>query len=187
MRVQQVLFTPQECQYILNLGIGEPYTTRIYPEVFENNLSTTHNRTAKGLERFELRRKTTNTDLDKLIPDLNCSGRKFLENKLSNWVKSITQECNLLSYVKGDFLYKHIDSGEAGSELAKRQYTMIIQLSDPTEYEGGTFVIGDYNLPKTQGLCCLFNGGTQEHQVEPITDGTRLSMITWFEQEDLLI
>ena len=187
MRQQQVLFTPQECQYILNLGIGEPYTTKIYPEVFEKNLTTTHSRTAEDLPRFELRRKTTNTDLDQQIPDLNCSGRKFLESKLSQWVKGITQECNLLSYLKGDFLYKHIDSGLEGSELAKRQYTMIIQLSDPADYEGGTFVIGDYHLPKTQGLCCLFDGGTTVHEVEPITDGVRLSMITWFEKEDLVL
>jgi len=155
--------------------------------VFEKNLSTTHNRSAKDLPRFELRRRTTDTDLDKTITELDITGKQFLEQKLSNWITSITQECNLLSYVKGDFLYKHIDAGVEGSGLAKRQYTMIIQLSDPADYEGGTFVIGDYHLPKTQGLCCLFDGGTQVHEVLPITSGTRLSMITWFEKDDLIL
>jgi predicted 2-oxoglutarate/Fe(II)-dependent dioxygenase YbiX len=187
MRQQQVLFTPLECQHILQLAVGEPYATKIYPEVFEKNLSTTHKRSAKGLPRFELRRRTTDTDLDKTITELDITGKQFLEQKLSNWVTGITQECNLLSYSKGDFLYKHIDSGVEGSELAKRQYTMIIQLSDPADYEGGTFVIGDYHLPKTQGLCCLFDGGTQVHEVLPIAGGTRLSMITWFEKEDLIL
>ena len=106
MRVQQVLFTPQECQYILNLGIGEPYTTRIYPEVFENNLSTIHDRTAMGLERFELRRKTTNTDLDKHIPDLNCSGRKFLENKLGKAEKHLGQTTKNIFFSDPYFLFK---------------------------------------------------------------------------------
>jgi predicted 2-oxoglutarate/Fe(II)-dependent dioxygenase YbiX len=187
MRQQQVLFTPLECQHILQLAVGQPYATKIYPEVFEKNLSTTHNRSAKDLPRFELRRRTTDTDLDKTITELDITGKQFLEQKLSNWITSITQECNLLSYVKGDFLYKHIDAGVEGSGLAKRQYTMIIQLSDPADYEGGTFVIGDYHLPKTQGLCCLFDGGTQVHEVLPITSGTRLSMITWFEKDDLIL
>ncbi len=187
MRQQQVLFTPLECQHILQLAVGEPYATKIYPEVFEKNLSTAHNRSAKDLPRFELRRRTTDTDISKTITELGISGKQFLEQKKSNWIKGITQECNLLSYVKGDFLYRHIDSGVEGSGLAKRQYTMIIQLSDPADYEGGTFVIGDYHLPKTQGLCCLFDGGTQVHEVLPITSGTRRSMITWFKKEDLIL
>ena len=64
---------------------------------------------------------------------------------------------------------------------------LLFQLSNPDEYEGGDFLIGDYRLPKDKGFCCLFDGGTQVHEVTKVTKGERKSWITWMPKESLTI
>jgi hypothetical protein len=92
----------------------------------------------------------------------------------------------LIRMDEGDFLHRHVDAGLTKT-LIRRQYTMIIQLAEPDEYTGGDFLLGDYRLPKDRGFCCLFDGGTQPHQVKKILSGTRKSWITWMPKESLTI
>lgn len=95
----------------------------------------------------------------------------------------------------------HIDKGSQNGSVAPRKLSMVIQLSDPTEYEGGELqlftgagiekkestdgslieqVFGDGIVvaAKTQGIVHIFPSWVV-HRVTPVTRGTRKSLVVW--------
>ena len=62
--------------------------------------------------------------------------------------------------------------------------TLIIQLSDSTEYEGGDFTFSEVESPnqtsKDKGTVLVFPSYLQ-HKVTPVTKGERKSLVAWFE------
>ena len=67
-----------------------------------------------------------------------------------------------------------------------RKLTCVIQLSDPSTYEGGDFQIFDTTSApdaqeiRTQGTA-IFIPSFIEHQATPVTKGTRYSIAAWFD------
>ena len=68
-----------------------------------------------------------------------------------------------------------------------RKLSMVIQLSDPAEYEGGQLELKPFYLEppsaeelKKQGSVIVFPSFT-EHRVTPVTKGTRYSLVAWME------
>ena len=73
----------------------------------------------------------------------------------------------------------HIDTG--GKELSSnRKLSMSVQLSDPSEYEGGELqVVKETNvLKKNRGSAFIFPSYLL-HRVTPVTKGTRYSLVCW--------
>ncbi|WP_417450940.1 2OG-Fe(II) oxygenase [Kordiimonas sp.] len=81
----------------------------------------------------------------------------------------------------GDFYDWHIDIGNAGSTVS-RKLSIVIQLSDPAEYEGGVLEVnagGDVAaMPTAQGTLVAFPS-FMLHRVCPVTAGTRFSLAAW--------
>ena len=69
-----------------------------------------------------------------------------------------------------------------GKLQASRKLSMVLQLSEPSDYEGGELQILTTNektaLPKKRGLISVFPVWTL-HQVTPVVKGTRQSLVTW--------
>lgn len=67
-----------------------------------------------------------------------------------------------------------------------RKLSLVLQLSDPSEYEGGNLQImtggGVQNIPKQRGLVSIFPSYTV-HQVTPVTAGSRQSLVAWISGE----
>lgn len=64
-----------------------------------------------------------------------------------------------------------------------RKISVTVQLSDPSEYEGGDFEIAHVPLPdgiKNFGSVLTFPSYMQ-HRVAPVTKGVRKSLVAWFE------
>lgn len=65
-----------------------------------------------------------------------------------------------------------------------RKLSVVVQLSDPSEYEGGTFEFFDVAQPGElflpRGSILLFPSFLQ-HRVLPVTAGLRRSLVTWVE------
>lgn len=107
-------------------------------------------------------------------------------------------------YRKGEFYSWHNDAGLANQykpvsvgnreqglaqdfvnesiELV-RKLSVVIQLSDPDEYEGGNLQLLDesgrsYIAPRKRGTIILFDSRTQ-HRVLKVTAGTRKSIVGW--------
>ena len=74
----------------------------------------------------------------------------------------------------------HVDAGNG--ENSRRKLSIIVQLSDPCEYEGGELQLFDEGEPKicdkTKGTIIIFPSYLL-HRVTPVTKGTRRSLVTW--------
>tara|TARA_R110000782_G_scaffold68953_2_gene138749 strand:- start:91 stop:675 length:585 start_codon:yes stop_codon:yes gene_type:complete len=73
----------------------------------------------------------------------------------------------------------HQDFGGAGPS---RKLSLVLQLSDPNDYEGGELQILNKkeptSVPKKRGLITVFPAWTL-HQVTPVVKGTRQTLVTW--------
>jgi PKHD-type hydroxylase len=79
----------------------------------------------------------------------------------------------------------HIDTFWANPTTYDRKISVVIQLSDPSEYEGGEFQFDPQypQLPeeaKAKGSVIVFPSFLS-HRVTPVTSGTRKSLVTWCE------
>jgi len=74
----------------------------------------------------------------------------------------------------------HIDKGM--QHTSPRKLSVVIQLSDPSEYDGGNlqFMLGNEseNAKKEKGMLYAFPSWVL-HRVTPVTEGTRRSLVIW--------
>jgi len=114
-------------------------------------------------------------------------------DKLANVVERLNADCfgfNLTGFGEpiqltnyhedrqGTYVW-HQDFGASG---ISRKLSLVLQLSDPSEYEGGELQILTRKEPtsieKKRGLITVFPAWTL-HQVTPVTKGTRQTLVTW--------
>lgn len=74
----------------------------------------------------------------------------------------------------------HVDMAEHA--VAPRKFSLVLQLSDPSEYEGGELQIRNQKEPlavdKKKGLVAGFPSWML-HRVTPVTSGVRKSLVVW--------
>lgn len=74
----------------------------------------------------------------------------------------------------------HQDYG--GKRSVSRKLSLVVQLTDPSQYEGGNLQImtsqQPQNVRKQRGLVVAFPSYTL-HQVTPVTSGSRQSLVAW--------
>lgn len=124
--------------------------------------------------------------------------------KLAKWINGLKLGVELINpphavfrkYEIGDFFIKHMDDPinlnkhiDEGSNLKLRRYmTVCIQLSDETEYEGGNvYIYNDNNkqlVSKQIGHTYTF-GIKVPHEVTPITNGNRKSLIIFVNESHI--
>lgn len=79
---------------------------------------------------------------------------------------------------QGNYVW-HQDFGSSG---ISRKLSMVLQLSDPSDYEGGELQILTKREPTTmqkkRGLITVFPAWTL-HQVTPVIKGTRQTLVAW--------
>jgi PKHD-type hydroxylase len=82
---------------------------------------------------------------------------------------------------KDDHYTWHLDRG-GNATNAPRKLSLVIQLSDPSEYEGGDLEIFDAPVPtqvtKQKGLVVAFPSFIL-HRVTPVTKGIRKTLVVW--------
>jgi len=76
----------------------------------------------------------------------------------------------------------HIDMGPNPTTPC-RKLSLVLQLSDPVEYEGGVLELQPHGkdvvrMRKQRGLVVVFPSWTL-HQVTPVTQGSRQSLVAW--------
>jgi PKHD-type hydroxylase len=108
--------------------------------------------------------------------DANLYNFRFNTNML--------EQIDFLKYGEGMFYKPHQDSTfNMDSPTAYRKLTIILQLSDETDYSGGEIVLysGDFNqikATKKKGSIIVFPSNTT-HSVKTIKKGTRHSLVGW--------
>lgn len=85
-------------------------------------------------------------------------------------------------YNEGGFYTKHIDTMWRDAGKYPRKLSFTIQLSDPSEYEGGDLLLYTEKEPfiakKDKGAITFFPSFVM-HEITPVTKGTRRSLVGW--------
>ena len=109
------------------------------------------------------------------------------ENAGWNFDISWNEDCQYTIYNKKQFYGYHIDSfikpykdcQNKNWEGKYRKLSLTLQLSDPSEYEGGEFeLFPDIQVPKERGLIHIFPP-YWHHRVKTVQKGSRKVLITW--------
>ena len=81
----------------------------------------------------------------------------------------------------------HMDTVWANDTGYDRKLTVVVQLTDPSQYEGGLFEFKDYTwgeeelkMVRSKGTIIVFPSFL-EHRVTEVTAGTRASLVGWVE------
>ena len=81
---------------------------------------------------------------------------------------------------EGGYYGWHVDMGEKRYE--PRKISLSLQLSDPSDYEGGDLVLGagdaSHQAEKSRGTLIAFPSYVL-HRVVPVTSGVRKSLVIW--------
>ncbi|OYU40825.1 MAG: oxidoreductase [Pseudorhodobacter sp. PARRP1] len=117
--------------------------------------------------------------LDRMITLTAQANREAFQFDLTDFGES-PQVARYTAEREGHFDW-HSDIG-AGQWAAKRKLTIVVQLSDPAAYEGGTLELRpDSNVaeaPRARGTATIFPSFVL-HRVTPVTAGTRWSLTLW--------
>lgn len=117
--------------------------------------------------------------LDGLIPLVARANRDHFGYDITDFGES-PQVARYGAERQGHFDW-HSDIG-AGTWAAKRKLTIVVQLSDPADYDGGTLELRpDSNVTqaaRARGTATVFPSFVL-HRVTPVTAGTRWSLTLW--------
>lgn len=91
-------------------------------------------------------------------------------------IDGIPHEFQLLKYEPNGHYNWHMDMGGQNSD---RKISVVVFLTDPSEYEGGELeVAGGNKLPREQGMVATFPSYMM-HTVHPVIKGTRWTLVSW--------
>lgn len=115
---------------------------------------------------------------EKLATVVSNLNAKFFRFDLTGFGEQI-QLTNYDSSENGMYGW-HIDMGTGGPS---RKLSIVVQLSDAVEYEGGVLELQPFDqnvikMRKQRGLIVAFPSWTL-HQVTPVTQGNRQSLVAW--------
>jgi predicted 2-oxoglutarate/Fe(II)-dependent dioxygenase YbiX len=165
--IQKKILNKDECDYIKSLSDGKSFN-RSKVTGYNNLDIVSEHRTSSEL-RIELNHEISNM----LLPKLKELG-----------IKSLPDFFIILKYDVNQEFKKHTDSGV---EYPTRYKTLIIQLSNETDYDGGELCIFQNEetiiSSKEIGNTIMFDSSL-EHCANKIKEGTRYSMVCWLTIDD---
>lgn len=123
-----------------------------------------------------------NADIRKML--FNFAQAANNEFKFDILEKGSIQFTEYSSEYQGKYNWHH-DVDWNGNAAFDRKISVVVQLSDPEEYEGCDFHFSEVPNPELEvirkkGTVICFPSYLQ-HQVTEITKGTRYSLVAWFE------
>lgn len=81
-----------------------------------------------------------------------------------------------LKYTQGCYFKQHTDSKKFGN--SNRKVTVIVELSDREDYQGGEFILDSKLVEKNKGDAILFNYHDL-HELKEVISGDRISFVGW--------
>jgi hypothetical protein len=148
------LLTAEECKYLLS------FSSKFSPSGI----------TIHGQDTFNDYRISEDCSVAD-NPQLNA----FLLSKLSPYDINSIPSVGFIKYTEGSRFNLHRDRHDSTGLFTYRYKTLIIQLSDKSDYEGGELIIEKTVMPKDIGSVILFNS-KYLHEVTELKRGTRYSL-----------
>jgi predicted 2-oxoglutarate/Fe(II)-dependent dioxygenase YbiX len=98
-----------------------------------------------------------------------------VEPEFANYDVSIS----INKYEVGDYMGKHRD------RMPTRLRTFLVQLSEPSSYEGGDLTVDDKISSREQGATNTFDSQEVWHSVGKVLSGIRYSIVFWGYKKEL--
>jgi PKHD-type hydroxylase len=100
---------------------------------------------------------------------------ELVTHNFKNYIIEEAEDLQFATYEEGDFYGYHKDADESNG----RVLSVSVQLSNPSDYEGGELIFFYSPIEKAQGTVIIFPSDLY-HQVTPVTKGKRYSLVQWF-------
>ncbi len=167
------IFSEDEIRLIIDIGKGLP--------IEDGGVNNT------GVAKLETRR----SKISWIRPEVNT---EFIFQRISHAVQKINKDFyNYELTAMEDIQFSEYDASyqgmyrnhtDDGFEEFRRKISFTLQLSDPSDYEGGELLIyrfkldNPFEVKKEKGLITIFPSWTI-HEVTPVTHGTRYTLVGW--------
>lgn len=161
-------FSPEECKKIT--ALFDPTAVQQAGVNKENNFNTEARRAELNWIHFDEKHRWL---FDKIWNHVSDVNKNFYKFQLSGMYEAL----QLTHYKVGDHYGWHEDGLEP--HFTTRKLSFVIQLTAPELYTGGSLVIfpGE-NASRLQGSISFFPSFIT-HKVEPVTHGSRFSLVGW--------
>ena len=177
VQTTQPIFTPEQCQMIINAGRSEPKNNAeignkqgIKSGVIDTKTRTSHISWIPFKKMIEMYK-----NIEKIMKQTN--GNHFGFDNMQ-----ITEMAQYTEYPEGGFYDWHIDSDlNCQNEPPVRKISMTCLLSPQNEFEGGDLelVKKGQAVKLIQGQAVFFASYIR-HRIAPVTRGNRKSLVMWF-------
>ena len=171
------IFTPKQCQMIINAGRSEP----------RNNAEVGNNKGIKG-GVYDTKTRTSHISWIpfKKMTDMYKDIEKIMKTTNGNHFgfdgMQITEMAQYTEYPEGGFYDWHVDNDvNCANEPPVRKISMTILLSPENEFEGGDLeLVKEGQSAKIKQGHAIFFASFIRHRVAPVTKGNRKSLVMWF-------
>ena len=171
------IFTPKQCQMIINAGRSEP-----------RNDAQVGNK--EGIQGGVLDTKTRTSHISwipfKKMTDMYKDIERIMKTTNGNHFgfegMQITEMAQYTEYPEGGFYDWHTDNDvNCANEPPVRKISMTILLSPENEFEGGDLeLVKEGQAAKIKQGHAIFFASFIRHRVAPVTKGNRKSLVMWF-------
>ena len=173
----QPMFTPKQCQMIINAGRKDPKQNAsvggkdgIKGGVIDTKTRTSHISWIPFKKMPEMYR-----DIEKIMKQTN--GNHFGFDGMQ-----ITEMAQYTEYPEGGFYDWHVDNDvNCAHEPPVRKISMTCLLSPESEFEGGDLeLMAEGKTTKIKQGHAIFFASFIRHRVTPVIRGNRKSLVMWF-------
>jgi len=168
------IFTPEQCQLIINAGRSEKQETA---QVGGGSVGTIDTKVRTSHISWIPFKKMP--EMYKTIENLM---HKTNNNHFGFDNMQLTEPAQFTEYPEGGFYDWHIDSDVEGkNEPPVRKISMTCLLSHESEFEGGGLeLMSDGKIARPKQGNAIFFASFIRHRVVPISKGVRKSLVMWF-------
>jgi len=168
------IFTPEQCQLIINAGRSEKQETA---QVGGGSVGTIDTKVRTSHISWIPFKKMP--EMYKTIENLM---HKTNNNHFGFDNMQLTEPAQYTEYPEGGFYDWHIDSDVEGkNEPPVRKISMTCLLSHESEFEGGGLeLMSDGKIARPKQGNAIFFASYIRHRVVPISKGVRKSLVMWF-------
>ena len=171
------VFTPEQCQIIINAGRTEPKQNAEVGNdkgnkegVIDTKTRTSHISWIPFKKMGEMYK-----DIEKIMKTTNGNHFGFDEMQ-------ITEAAQYTEYPEGGFYDWHVDNDvNFAHEPPVRKISMTLLLSPESEFEGGDLeLMKEGKIAKLKQGQAIFFASFIRHRVKPVIRGNRKSLVMWF-------
>ena len=171
------VFTPEQCQLIINAGRAEP----------KQNAEVGN---GKGIKGGVIDTKTRTSHISwipfKKMPEMYSIIEKIMKATNGNHFgfdgMTITEPAQYTEYPEGGFYDWHVDNDvNMQHEPPVRKISMTLLLSSESDFEGGDLeLMSEGKIGKLKQGQAIFFASFVRHRVKPVIRGNRKSLVMWF-------